>query len=351
MSILIFYLTLALGVSFICSLAEAVLLRVTRPYVTMLEQRKTRGAKLLAELRADIESPLSAILTLNTIAHTVGAVGVGAQAAKIFGDQYVGLTSAILTLLVLVLSEIIPKTIGAYYWKQMAVYVAFFLKYLTLLLYPFVWFSQKLTRAIADKPHSGDFNRDELAAMAGVGRREGQLTDKEARILRNLFSLRETLVEDAMTPQSVVFSIPESITVDEFFSSHSGKRFSRIPVFDTSQDHISGFVLRSDLLMAKASDKADRIVSDFKRSCIALLDKTSLLAAFELFLEKNAQIMYVVNEYGTVRGIITMEDILETLTGIEFVDESDMAVDMQALAKQLWRKRAQTMGIDIKNFE
>ena len=350
MTALLLYLALALGVSFICSLAEAVLLRVTRSYVTMLEQKGVRGAKLLAELRSDIESPLSAILTLNTIAHTVGAVGVGAQAAKLYGDQYVAAISAILTLLVLILSEIIPKTIGAYYWKRLAIFIAFFLKYLTIALYPFVWISKKITLSIAEKPQSSDFNREEFAAMAGVGKKEGHLTEQEARIIKNLFNLRETRVSDAMTPQSVVFSIPESMTVREYFSDHSSVRFSRIPVYTESPDQVVGFVLRSDLLMALANKDDESAVANYKRECLTLLDKTSLLSALDLFLEKGAQIMLVVNEYGSTRGVITLEDILETLTGLEIVDEGDVATDMQELAKILWRKRARSMGIDISQF-
>ncbi|MBT8139679.1 MAG: DUF21 domain-containing protein [Gammaproteobacteria bacterium] len=350
MTALVIYLTLALGVSFICSIAEAVLLSVSQPYVAMLEQRKTRGGKLLAELKADIESPLSAILSLNTIAHTVGAVGVGAQAAKLFGDQYVALISAVLTLLVLILSEIIPKTVGTYYWKHLAVYVAFFVKYLVITLSPLVWFSKKLTQAIANKPEADNFSREELSAMANIGEQEGHLSEKESKILTNLFKLKDTQVIDAMTPHSVVFSVPESMTVDEYFSLYRDKRFSRIPVYADNADNISGFVLRSDVLMAKAGGNGDQALANYKRKIYALLDKTSLLSAFELFLEKHANITYVVNEYGTIRGVITIEDILETLTGLEIVDEGDFAEDMQKVARQLWRDRAAAMGIDITDF-
>jgi len=350
MTALFIYLAVALGFSFLCSIAEAVLLSVTTAYISLLEHEGKPAAGLLRTLKDDINSPLAAILSLNTIAHTVGAAGVGAQAAYVFGSQYLGIISAILTLLILIFSEIIPKTLGSVYWRHLAPATAYALKYLIIALYPLVWLSSKLTARIAVHPTLRGFSREEFSAMAHLGEREGQLSEQEAHILQNLFKLRDIHVKDAMTPSTVIFSLPETNTVELFFHKYDDKRFSRIPVYDGQADHITGFVLRSDLLTAQARDNRSSPLSNYKREILAIPAKVSLLTAFELFLEKRAHIMYVVNEYGEVRGLLSLEDILETLTGSEIVDEGDAIADMQKFAKKQWRKRAQNMGIDVDNF-
>ena len=347
MTLLIVYVSVALLFSFLCSIAEAVLLSVTTAHITVLEQEGKSAGKLLRELKADINKPLAAILTLNTIAHTVGAVGAGAQAAVVFGSAWVGVVSAVLTLMILVFSEIIPKTLGATYWRGLAGITAHGLKFLVLILYPFVVLSELLTRGLSRKHQVEGFSREEFAAMADLGAQEGQLEERESRILKNLFLLHETKVTDAMTPRPVVFSLTESLTVSEYFDSHYDSRFSRIPVYTDNPEHLTGFVLKDDLLLAQARNNTDSPLSKYRRELPALLDTTSLADAFEQVLHRRAHIMMIVDEYGGMEGIITMEDILETLLGLEIMDESDKTADMQAHARRLWKNRAQNMGLTI----
>ncbi len=351
MTLLLIYLAIALGFSFICSIAEAVLLSVTTAYIRVLEQEGSPSAARWSKLKSDIDAPLAAILSLNTIAHTVGAAGVGAQAANVFGNGYLGITSAVLTLLILVFSEIIPKTLGSYYWRQLAPSVALLLKYLVLVLHPFVVMSRLLTRQIAAHPTLAGFSREEFSAMANLGHEEGQLAPREAKILQNLFHLREKRVVDVMTPTTVIFSLPAESTVDYFFNKHDDQRFSRIPVYVDTPDNVTGFVLRSDLLTAQARGNSSGPLSNYQRDIRVVLDRFSLLMAFELFLEKRTQIMLVVDEYGSLRGLLTLEDILETLMGLEIMDEGDAIDDMQKLAIRKWRKRAEKLGVDLDNLQ
>jgi CBS domain containing-hemolysin-like protein len=344
---LLVYLAIALGFSFFCSIAEAVLLSVSTAYVRVLRQQRRPAADLLQHLKNDIDAPLAAILSLNTIAHTVGAAGVGAQAAQVFGSNSLGITSGVLTLLILVFSEIIPKTLGTYYWRQLAPFIAYALKYLVVLMAPLVWMSRQLTRKIAVHPTLKGFNRDEFAAMAQLGEQEGQLGEREAQVLENLFALRDTRVQEVMTPSTVLFRLPAQSTVELYFNRHGDQRFSRIPIYEDNPDELVGFVLRADLLLAKARGNADSSLSTYQRELTGVPDKLSLLAAFDFLLNTRAHMTYVVNEYGVLKGLVTLEDVFETLTGQEIVDEGDAAVDMQQLARSLWRKRARKMGIDL----
>ena len=346
MTLLIIYVSIALLFSFLCSIAEAVLLSVTTAHITVLEQEGKHAGVLLRELKADINKPLAAILTLNTIAHTVGAVGAGAQASIVFGSAWVGVVSAVLTLMILVLSEIIPKTLGATYWRALAGATAHSLKVLVWVLYPFVVLSELLTRGLSRGEIEG-FSREEFAAMADLGKLEGQLEERESRILKNIFRLHETQVTDAMTPRPVVFSLPETLTVADYFDSHYDSRFSRIPVYTDNPEHLTGFVLKDDLLLAHARNNGDNTLQTYRRELTALPDTTSLSDAFEEVLHRRAHIMMIVDEYGGMEGIITMEDILETLLGLEIMDESDKTADMQQYARRLWKKRAADMGITM----
>jgi CBS domain containing-hemolysin-like protein len=347
MTLLFVYVAVALVFSFLCSIAEAVLLSVTTAHITLLEQEERRSGALLRKLKSDINKPLAAILTLNTIAHTVGAAGAGAQAATVFGNTYVGVTSAVLTLLILVFSEIIPKTLGATYWRSLASLTAHGLKFLVWILYPFVVLSELLTRGLSRGHELEGFSREEFAAMADLGEQEGQLEERESRILKNMFLLHETRVSDVMTPRPVVFSLPESLTVSEYFASHYDSRFSRIPVYAEDREQLTGFVLKDDLLLAQARSNTENTLQTYRRELPALLDSTPLSDAFEDILHRRAHIMMIVDEYGGMEGIITLEDILETLLGLEIIDESDKTADMQQHARRMWKKRAQSMGITI----
>lgn len=349
MLLLVVYVIIALGFSFLCSIAEAVILSVTTPHITLLQQQGRFTGALLGALKEDLNSTLAAILTLNTIAHTVGAAGAGAQAAKVFGNAYVGIASGVLTLLILVFSEIIPKTLGAHYWKQLAPATAYALRGLIWVLYPFVKLSEMLTRGLTHGPSLRGFNREELTAMAELSAEEGQLNQRETQILKNLLRLRDTRVSDAMTPRTVIFSLPEDLTVEEFFWKYGSERFSRIPIYSEEPGHLNGFVLRSDLLLAQARGNTETELSTYRREMSALPETTSLSRAFNEFLRQRAHIMIIIDEYGGIEGILTLEDILETLLGLEIVDEGDATTDMQELARRLWLKRARSMGLKIED--
>jgi len=342
---------IALGFSFFCSIAEAVLLSCTTPYISLLEKNKKRSGILLRKFKEDINSPLAAILTLNTIAHTVGAAGVGAQAVKVFGSAYLGIASAILTLLILIFSEIIPKTLGAHYWRRLAPITAYSLKILITALYPFVKLSAILTRGLAHGPTLKGFSRKEFAAMTELSTQEGQLAKQESTIVKNLLLLRETNVKSAMTPSPVVFSLAENMRIEEFFQKHKNVRFSRIPIYGETQDDISGFVLRNDLLLASAQGHTKNKIKEYKREIYFALDSMKLTEAFDVFLRRRSHIMLVVDEYAGMKGILTLEDVLETLLGLEIVDEFDKTVDMQKLARRLWKARAKKLGLKIDDFK
>jgi len=345
MLLLITYVLVALVFSFFCSVAEAVLLSVTSPYIASLEQKKKPSGKLLRLLKDDINRPLAAILTLNTIAHTVGAAGTGAQAAVVFGSESVGIASAILTLLILIFSEIIPKTLGATYWRQLAPLLVRPIRYLVWVLFPFVWLSQSFTGSSNASTLKG-FSREEFAAMADLGAQEGQLAVKESRILKNLFRFRSSKIKNIITPRTVVFALQENITIAEFFEQqHHQTPFSRIPIYNTDRDDINGFVLKDDILLAQARDMHDSKLHEFKREIKAVSSSNSLSELFEFLLNRREHILLVVDEYGGMEGIVTLEDVVETLLGLEIVDEADKTVDMQALARTLWEKRARRIGL------
>ncbi|MCR8922164.1 hemolysin family protein [Dasania sp. GY-MA-18] len=347
MLLLITYILVAIIFSFACSIFEAVLLSVNRAHIALM---KTQGHKaagsLLKELKDDISKPLSAILSLNTIAHTIGAMGAGAQATVVFGSAYVGVASVILTLLILIFSEIIPKTLGATYWRQLAPVTAYSLKYLIILLYPLVQLSAKITANIPNEPSLNGFSRKEFAAMAEISSQDGQLAKQESKFLKNLMKLRSTLVKHAMTPRTVIFSLPQQMTVEEFFHKHDKEPFTRIPVYADSREDITGYVFRSDLFLAQARGNGDSLLANYRRDLPALLPTMSLSHALNEMLESRVHLLMVVSEYGGVEGIISLEDVLETMLGLEIIDEKDRAIDMQKEALRQWRRREQQKNID-----
>ncbi len=352
MFLLTLFFLVAIGFSFFCSIAEAVLLSVRPAYVAALDNNGGRGAAALKRLKENLDRPLAAILTLNTIAHTVGAAGVGAQAAEVFGSEYLGLTSAVLTLLILVFSEIIPKTLGATYWQTLAPAMGVLILGLTRILLPFVWLSEKLTRLMSPAGTSAfNFSRDEMEAMAEIGLAEGLLEAKELNIVRNLMRLQGLSVRDVMTPRPVIFSVKQDMSVRDYFSTFSGKPFSRIPVYGENQDDITGYVLKYDLFIAQAKDEFDRRLAEFKRDFIVIPDFLSASQVFDKITHERSHIALVVDEYGSVQGLVTLEDILETLIGLEITDETDTVEDMQILARKRWRGRMEALGIDPDSLE
>ncbi len=344
MILLVSYVLVAVFFSFLCSIAEAVLLSVTTSYVVNLEKEGRPAGAVLKKLKADINSPLAVILTLNTIAHTIGAAGAGAQAAAVFGSVYVGLFSALLTLIILIFSEIIPKALGAQHWRALAPLTGHVLSVLVRVFYPFVLVSNKLTAGLSHGPTLDGFSRQEFAAMAELGEREGQLDSQEARVMQNLLLLRETYVEDVMTPRAVVLSFSATSTVSELLALENSQGFSRIPLIGPGET-VNGFVLRSDILLAQAGSEGRHELSQYARDLPAIADKTTLLKAFDAFVSNAYQIMLVVDEYGGIQGIITLEDILETLLGLEIMDENDTIADLQQVARRLGQLRRSKLGL------
>ncbi|WP_416306610.1 CNNM domain-containing protein [Neptunicella sp. SCSIO 80796] len=340
MLLLTLYVFIALFFSFLCSVSEAVILSVSSSYISVLEKKQRPSGQLLRQQTNNINRPLAAILTLNTIAHTMGAAGAGAQAAVVFGNAYLGVASAILTLLILIFSEVIPKTIGASHWRKLAPFTAYFLKYLCWLLYPFVSLLEKMTRTFTDENALRGLNRAELKAMAELSHQEGQLALLEVNIVQNLLDLQATKVKDAMTPRTVIFSIPQDMTVETFYHKHAKISFSRIPVYEGGDSElISGFVLKSDLLLAQARGNSDKLVSEYAKQMVTVVSTVPLARIFEHFLPGRNHMILVMDEYGGLEGILTMEDLLETLLGFEIIDEKDKTVNMKKLAQSKWKNR------------
>ena len=345
MALLIFYVVLALGVSFLCSVMEAVLLSVSPSFVAQMEQHHGLIGSKLRAFKNDIDRPLAAILSLNTIAHTVGAAGAGAQAAAVFGDVYVGVISAVLTFLILVLSEIIPKTLGAIYWRQLTPAVIRLLVPTMWSMWPLMKLAQGLTRLLARGKDKVLVSREEFTALAEIGAQEGVFDEDESRILRNLFRFSQLRARDIMTPRTVVFAMPQAQTVGEALTAHPELRFSRIPVYDQNRDDITGFILKSDLLLHAVKQQTDTPLADFKRSILVVSGSLTLRDLFGHLMNDQAHVALVVDEYGGTSGLVTLEDLVETLLGLEIVDEADAVQDMQEWARQQWRKRAQRLGL------
>ena len=333
-SVLIFYVLFALSFSFFCSICEAVLLSTSFSYVELLVEKKERVGKMMRGHKQNMEQGISAILTLNTIAHTVGAVGAGSQAAVIFGNKWIGLISAILTLLILVFSEIIPKTLGALYWKQLVPFTAYSLKILIWILYPIVWITHSISQLITFRSKNPTTSRAELEVLAKIGAREGILEDKEHVILRNLLFLSKVKVSDIMTPRTVIFMLQENVTVENVKDNSQVLTYSRIPVYGKSTDDVCGFVLRHQILSALAEDRDKVKLSELKRPIHSVPETVDVARVLEEFTKRHEHIFLVIDEYGGTAGIITLEDALESLLGTEITDETDLVVDLRELAKK-----------------
>jgi CBS domain containing-hemolysin-like protein len=345
--ILIGSILLALGFSFLCSIAEAVLLSITPSYIESLRLKSPKRAERLRKLKLEnVDRSLAAILTLNTIAHTVGAILSGAKATVVFGSAWFGVFSAIMTLMILFLSEIVPKTLGAVYWKQLVGPTALFVQGLIWLLYPMVWLSEHLTQWVSGGKKGHAFSRDELISMARIGEASGDMPKSESRILKNLFRLGILTAQDIMTPRTVIASLNEKETLAAALATVTKRPFSRIPVYRDDKDQIVGFVLRDDVLMGNARDQGDQTLAGIRRDMIKVPHTILLTELFDRFLQERQHIAVVLDEYGGTKGLVTLEDLVETLLGMEIIDETDNVVDMRALARKRWKHRAKSMGMD-----
>ncbi len=347
---LLAYVFLALVFSFLCSIAEAVLLSITPSFVARLEETHPRRAELLQKLKQDnVDRSLAAILTLNTIAHTVGAIGSGAKATVVFGSAWFGVFSAVMTLLILFLSEIVPKTLGALYWRALSWPAALFIRSLIVIMYPLIVVSEALTKLIARGRTGHSFDREEFVAMARMGGQSGYLKEEESRIISNLFLLESLTVRDIMTPRTVISAIQRDTSVSEAIDEHAQDSFSRLPLYGKDLDDVIGFALKSDLLLAKAENHGHRPVSDFRRDLMTVPSKLSISGFLEKLLDSQEHIALVFDEFGGTEGVVTLEDALETLVGTEIVDEADKTKDMQELARERWARRAGALGANTED--
>ena len=347
MILLISYVLLALVVSFLCSVLEATLLTVTPVSIERAKANGVKWAGRMGRLKGDIDRPLSAILTLNTMAHTMGAAGAGAQWAVMYGNAYEAVFAGGLTLAILVVTEIIPKTLGARYAIQLAGPVSWLLPWLIRFLAPLVWLSKKTTRLISfgktdEEPH----HREELLAVARMGEKSGEVSQTEQKAVKNLMELGEMRVADIMTPGPVVFMLPEITLLSEFSDLVAETPFSRIPVHGERKSEVTGFVLRSDALLAqiRSGDEAATLV-EVRRPVEVVLQTLELDRLFQRFREEGHQMMLVTDESGSAIGVVTLEDLVETIFGFEIVDEVDEIADLQEHARKLWRERAAKMGL------
>lgn len=351
MTLLIIFFVLSIIFSFLCSIWEAVLLSVTPAYISGKVQAGTGFGKILKIFKDDIDRPLSAILTLNTIAHTVGAIGVGAQAGKLFvgngieiGSLHLNmeaLIAGLMTLAILILSEIIPKTLGANYWKSLVPFTVRSIQILLTLLAPFVWISQLITKNLKKDKALSVFSRADFRAMTQAGEESGALKETESRTIRNLLKLDQIQVKSIMTPRSVMVSAIEGISLQEFYDREMPLRYSRIPIFDRDKETICGILLKDDLFQALIEKKGGELITSLLRPPVYISNSDSLTALQDRLMDTKDHIAIVTDEFGVVLGIVTWEDLLETILGLEIVDETDDVEDLQTLARELWEKRSQ----------
>lgn len=339
MTLLVIYLLIAIGVSFLCSVLEAVLLSVTPGFVEgQLEQHPRRG-QVLKEVKDNLDHSISSILILNTFAHTMGAAGVGAQAVAVFGPRWETLIAFLLTLAILYISEIIPKTMGATFWKQLALPSAQVIKWLVKLLYPLVWLSAKLTRLFSKGDEYSAVSREELAALAKLGARHGALGPQESQLLENMLQLRRIRTEDILTPRTVVCALDASLTVGQALAELSDVPFTRLPAYGSSLDEVLGIVLRPWIHEVEREGGEETPLSDYINPVHRVSQGLPVLRLLDLFIKRREHMFLVEDAYGQTAGIVTLEDALETLLGREIMDESDTVEDMQELARSRYRDR------------
>lgn len=338
MTLLFFYLFIAIGISFLCSILEAVLLSLTPSYVEQMQKARPKLGKKLAEVRNRLDESLSSILILNTFAHTMGASGVGSQALQVFGPEWETLTAVLLTLTILYLSEIIPKTLGATFWRQLALPAAYIISWLVKLTYPLVWLSTRLTKSFKN-PHSNEITREEIITLASLGHKGGALVHQENQYLSNLLKLREIKTEQILTPRTVMHALQSDVTVTEALNDPKTREFTRVPIYDDNTDAITGKVIRPDLFEAERSGFGDKPIKDFMVEIHWVSEKLPVQQLLDLFIKKKAHLFLVEDEFGQTSGVVSLEDAIETLLGREIVDESDTVEDMQKLAKNLYRDR------------
>ena len=341
MTLLFIYFFLAVVVSFCCSVMEAVVLSITSVYVRAVIKKKKPYGPILKSIKNRVNRPLSAILTLNTFANMVGAAGVGAQVHTLYGSAYVTWASILLTLVILIVSEIIPKTLGANYWRTLAPSVAYLVTALIFVLYPAVWFSEKLNKFLSRKK-GASITREDVVVTAELGVSEGTIEQKESQVIKNLLMLDTLKVSQIMTPRSVILAFEKKQKIKEVMEKNQPIRFSRVPLYEGSLDQIVGFIHRYKILEAYSHDLFDISLEEYIKPIHSIPDQISVAAALDQFIKRKEHIFIAVDSYGGLTGLVTLEDAIETLLGVEIVDEFDSVADMRQYALERWqtRKRA-----------
>jgi len=339
MTLLMVFLFGALIISFLCSILEATLMSTPLSYITMREEEGYRPAARMKKYKTEPSRPIAAILSLNTIANTIGAAGVGRQATEVFGSAWFGVVSATMTVLILVFAEIIPKTIGTSYWKRLTGFAAASIRVLVFILFPLVVCIEFLQKLITPKERETGVSREEISAMAEVAEESGELDEDESEIIQNIIGIDEIEASEVMTPRVVAAIASEKMTVKNFYKDRRFLHHSRIPVYQDNDEYITGYILRLDALQLMAEDKYDTTLSEIRRDIESFSEETTLDKVWDSMKEKDEQIAVVINEYGSFQGIITLEDVIETILGDEIVDERDAVRDMQQLARERWRQQ------------
>ncbi|WP_438961119.1 CNNM domain-containing protein [Nonlabens sp.] len=358
MGLLLIYATVSIFFSFLCSILEAVLLSITDTFMKVKNQEGASYITSLQELKADVDKPLIAILTLNTLAHTVGAILVGVQAENMvsasdynssyFGIPFVGIISGIMTVLILVVSEIIPKTIGATYWQGLA---GFTTRALNIMIFPLkwtgiLWILQLTTKAIGKSAHMNTMTREDFIAITDTAEKEGVFEPTEGQYIKSLMNFNKIEVKDVMTPRSVMFMAPQSMKIKDFFKENQDLRFSRIPIYGINRDDIKGYVLKDHILADIIHDKPAETLEDLRREIAMVPSSMPIPQLFEKMIATKEHMALVVDDFGSVQGVATMEDVIETMLGLEIMDESDNVEDMQQLARKNWEKRSKSLGLE-----
>ncbi|MBQ6437412.1 MAG: DUF21 domain-containing protein [Bacteroidales bacterium] len=338
MALLLVFLLGALLISFLCSILEATLMSTPLSYITMREDEGYRYAKRMKEYKQDPSRAIAAILSLNTIANTIGAAGVGRQAQLVFGSTWFGVVSAVMTLLILVFAEIIPKTIGTSHWKKLMGFATVMIRALIVCLWPIVVCVEYLQKLITPKNAENAISREEVGAMADVAEESGELDEDENEIIQNLINIDDITASEAMTPRVVAAIAPEKMTIKAFYKDRRYVHHSRIPVYADNDEYITGYILRMDALQLMAEDKYDMTLGDIRRPVDSFQEETPIADIWDKMLKKKEQLVIIINEYGSFQGIVTMEDVIEMVLGDEIVDERDAVVDMQQLALEKWKK-------------
>lgn len=349
MGLLILYLLIALIFSFICSVLEAVLLSITPSYISIASEQDPKLGKDLQKFKENIDRPLAAILTLNTFAHTIGAAGVGAQAQLLWGDAYISLTSGVLTLIILIFSEIIPKTIGANHWRQLAPISIRMLKVMIYSpLYPIILLSQFITKRLKKEKGRSVLSRADFTAMAEISIREGIFQEGESQIIRNILRFNNILVRHIMTPRTVVVSAQQDLAIVDFFNSSPDLRFSRIPIYKENLDDVTGYVLKDEVMYEMIQNQGEKPLKAIARKIQVVPEHMPIPTLFNRLLKHKDQVALIVDEYGGTAGLISMEDIIETLLGMEILDELDQVADLQTWARNNWERRARRLGFRME---